>query len=145
METGLPVKRTFVRSELDEVARWLLDTCAGERVFLLDAPMGAGKTTLIKAIIARLSDQEFLGSPTFSLVHEYTGRRGEKIYHFDLYRLKNPEELWDTGFGEYLDTGDYLFIEWPEKALPFLDEYCVVRLTPVDQQTRRLHLQKSTL
>jgi len=132
----------FDRLGLDDAARWLFDKCASHAVWLFDAPMGAGKTTLIRAIIRRLDAGAFLGSPTFSIVHEYEGREGEKIFHFDLYRLKRFEELADIGFDMYLDRGDLIFVEWPEKALPFLDDYCRIRLEIIDPQTRRLILEK---
>jgi tRNA threonylcarbamoyladenosine biosynthesis protein TsaE len=64
------------------------------------------------------SDDNF-SSPTYSIVNEYQCQSG-KIYHFDLYRLNSAEELYDIGFEEYIDSGNYCFIEWPEKTLPFI-------------------------
>jgi len=145
VDTAKVGSRTYRLDELPQTAEWILNTCAGERIFLMDAPMGGGKTTLVKGLIGRLSDQSFLGSPTFSLVHEYAGHEGEPVYHFDLYRLKDARELLDMGFEEYIDRGGYLFIEWPEKALPFLDRYCHVRIEPVDEITRQIILEKHSL
>lgn len=101
----------------------LLEFSGKEKVFLFDAPMGAGKTTFIKAICNYLGVSDTMSSPTYSIVNEYNTTTNEKVYHFDLYRLKSSNELLDLGFEEYISSGKYLFIEWPEMALPFLDSY----------------------
>lgn len=91
-----------------------------ERVFLFDAPMGAGKTTFIKSLCSRLGVTDTMSSPTYSVVNEYAAHGGQRLYHFDLYRLRTTSELVDIGFEEYLESGYYLFIEWPELALPLI-------------------------
>ncbi len=91
-----------------------------ERVFLFGAPMGAGKTTFIKALCARLGVKDTMSSPTYSVVNEYATDDHQRIYHFDLYRLKTTLELLDIGFEEYLASGNYLFIEWPDLAMPLI-------------------------
>jgi len=101
----------------------LLEFAGNEKVFLFDAPMGAGKTTFIKAICKYLGVIDTMSSPTYSIVNEYNTNNSDKIYHFDLYRVKSPIELYDLGFEEYVSSGSYLFIEWPEMAVPFLDSY----------------------
>ena len=64
-----------------------------------------------------------MSSPTYSIVNEYHTNSKLKIFHFDLYRLKSAEELFELGFDEYISSGNYLFIEWPDFARPFLDSY----------------------
>ncbi len=89
--------------------------------FAVYGMMGAGKTTLIKMICAKLGVQENTSSPTFAIVNEYSGE--EKIYHFDLFRINSYVELNEIGFTEYLESENYIFIEWPEVAEPLLDLY----------------------
>lgn len=109
-----------------EAARKLLDVAAGKKVFLFDAPMGSGKTTFIKSLCGYLGAITTVGSPTYSIVNEYVTDSNQKIFHFDLYRLKSSDELYEIGFEDYLDAGDYIFIEWPEMAIPFLDSYLTI-------------------
>ncbi len=98
------------------VAASLLASCPESRVFTFNGPMGAGKTTLIKALCTQLGVGAGMSSPTFSIVNEYRSRAGETLYHFDLYRLEKVEELDGIGFGEYIDSGCYCFVEWPDLA-----------------------------
>jgi tRNA threonylcarbamoyladenosine biosynthesis protein TsaE len=93
---------------------------AATRIFLVEGPMGSGKTTLIKALCTALGSRDEFSSPTFSIVNEYAYPQG-KIYHFDLYRLTRPDELLDIGFEEYIDSGHYCFIEWPALATSFIE------------------------
>lgn len=104
-------------------AKQLIDFAGKKRVFLFDAPMGAGKTTFIKAICRHLKVIDTMSSPTYSIVNEYDTENKIKIYHFDLYRLRSAEELFDIGFEDYLASNNYVFIEWPEMAMPFVDSY----------------------
>src|ERR1700752_4896982 len=82
----------------------LLDFAGNEKVFLFEAPMGAGKTTFIKAICKYLGVIDTMSSPTYSIVNEYDTNKSGKVYHFDLYRLKSPNELLDLGFEEYVSS-----------------------------------------
>jgi len=91
-------------------------------VVLLFGSMGAGKTTLIKALCKVLLVEDEVRSPTYSLVNEYETEAGETIYRFDLYRLNSPEEALDFGVEEYLESGNMCLIEWPEKIVDFLPE-----------------------
>ena len=91
-------------------------------ICLLNGDMGAGKTTFIKEICQVLGVTEIISSPTYSLVNEYFSQSGKKIFHFDLYRLNDEEELYDFGFEEYLNQSCYVFIEWPEIGNSFYPE-----------------------
>jgi tRNA threonylcarbamoyladenosine biosynthesis protein TsaE len=104
--------------KLSEAARALIQFAGDRKIFLFNGEMGAGKTTFIKALCKELGVDENMSSPTYSIVNEYINSSGNKVFHFDLYRLKNIEECFDIGMEEYLDSGDYCFIEWPEIAQP---------------------------
>ena len=107
---------TFTQlDELDTVARQLIGEAANHHVWLFEGEMGAGKTTLIKALCRVLDVVSVVQSPTYGLVNEYTTQTGEPVYHFDCYRLKNDAEAMDIGLEEYLDSGAYCFVEWPER------------------------------
>ena len=98
---------------LSEAASALLNFAANEKIFLFEGEMGAGKTTFIKEICRKLGVLDTASSPTYSIVNEYE-YPGGKVYHFDFFRIKNENEAFDIGFEEYLDSGEYCFIEWPE-------------------------------
>lgn len=108
-------------NELPVLAKLVIEFDPGCRVFLLNGPMGAGKTTFIKEICTQLGSTDAFSSPTYSLVNAYGSPAGT-IYHMDLYRLQSTEELLDAGIEEYLGSGHYCFIEWPERAAPLVDK-----------------------
>jgi tRNA threonylcarbamoyladenosine biosynthesis protein TsaE len=103
-------------SEAPDIARLILQSHAERRVFALHGDLGAGKTTLIKALCEALGVADATSSPSFAIVNEYRMADQRPVYHFDLYRLRDARELLDIGFEEYLDSGAYCFIEWPELA-----------------------------
>lgn len=117
----MPDKRGWVNkgnavevTSLPQAAHELLEA-TNLKVWQVEGEMGAGKTTLIKAIGEALGVKEVMSSPTFSIVNEYTAADGRPIYHFDFYRLKKEAEAMDIGVEEYLDSGNYCFMEWSEK------------------------------
>ena len=105
-------------SELQEAANKLLKFAKKKNIFFLTGDIGAGKTTFIQSICKLIGTNDKVTSPTFSIVNEYAFRKQDKsegvIYHIDLYRLKDEEEAIQVGIEEYLDRGDYVFIEWPQ-------------------------------
>lgn len=103
-------------AEAADIARMILQSHAEARVFALHGDLGAGKTTLIKGFCMALGVQDHTSSPTFAIVNEYRSELGGSVYHFDLFRLRDQDELRGIGFEEYLDSGAYCFIEWPELA-----------------------------
>lgn len=111
---------TYLLSEIDIVARKLLEK-SRSKTLLFYGEMGAGKTTLIKAILKALGATDTGSSPTFSLVNVYETEDGT-VNHFDFYRIKDESEAWDMGFDEYLDSGNWNLVEWPEKILNFIEE-----------------------
>jgi tRNA threonylcarbamoyladenosine biosynthesis protein TsaE len=115
--------------ELPVTAEKLLRFAGDRKVFLFYAQMGAGKTTCIKHLCKHLGSTDNFSSPTFSIVNEYSSPNG-KLYHFDLYRIKHIEELYDLGIEEYLDSGAYCFVEWPELLEQVLKEaYLKINIT----------------
>ena len=108
--------------DLPVVAEAILKDMSSERIFAFYGEMGAGKTTLIKAFCNALGSSDVVRSPTFSLVNEYEDEKGESIYHFDFYRIKHIEEVYDIGFEEYIYSGNYCFMEWPERISELLPE-----------------------
>jgi len=101
--------------ELPMAARQILDKTKGEKIFVFKGEMGSGKTTMIKNFCTQLGVVSPMSSPTFSLINEYETKGGEVIYHFDFYRLEDEQEAFDYGYEDYFFSGNYCFIEWPEK------------------------------
>jgi tRNA threonylcarbamoyladenosine biosynthesis protein TsaE len=122
--------------ELDKVAEAVLASLDGRTVVAFDAPMGAGKTTLISRIAAALGCEDDVTSPTFAIVNQYEGSR--TVYHFDMYRIDRWQEALDFGSEEYLSSGELCLVEWPEKIEPLLSEdTMVVRIEIVSDTARR--------
>lgn len=97
-----------------EAAKEFIAHMGKSKVFAFYGSMGAGKTTFIKAICEELGVDDVITSPTFALVNEYTAGNGDPIYHFDFYRIKKIEEVYDMGYEDYFYSGSLCFIEWPE-------------------------------
>ena len=91
-------------------------------VFAFYGKMGAGKTTFIKVICSILGVKEVVQSPSFAIINEYRINASDRIYHFDFYRIRKPEEAMDIGYEDYFFSGNYCFIEWPELVEPLLPE-----------------------
>jgi tRNA threonylcarbamoyladenosine biosynthesis protein TsaE len=101
--------------DIKQAARLFILQIGTHTVFAFHGEMGAGKTTFIKAICEELEVNENITSPTFAIVNEYKSDKGQIIFHFDCYRLKNITEAYDLGAEEYFYSGNLCFIEWPEK------------------------------
>lgn len=106
-------------SELKDVAFNIVKQAGKRRVIVFNGEMGAGKTTLIKEICVKLGVKENVTSPTFGIINTYLGGKGE-VFHFDAYRIENEKEAFDVGIEEYLFSGNWCFIEWPDKIEAFL-------------------------
>ena len=130
-------------SALQKSARLLLNNFPDERIFAFYGAMGAGKTTFIKAICHELGSNDYVTSPTFALINEYSTTEGSVIYHFDFYRIKKLEEAFDLGYEDYIYSGNYCFIEWPEMIEQLLPEGIVeVRIKEGDKGVRLVEAQK---
>ena len=99
---------------IPEAAREFIAAMGDTTVFAMYGKMGAGKSTLNKAVCVCLGVEDGINSPTFAIVNEYRSDSGELIYHFDFYRIKKLEEVYDMGYEDYFYSGALCFIEWPE-------------------------------
>ncbi|MBR6721314.1 MAG: tRNA (adenosine(37)-N6)-threonylcarbamoyltransferase complex ATPase subunit type 1 TsaE [Alistipes sp.] len=123
--------------ELDKVAEAVIESLDGRTIVAFDAPMGAGKTTLISRIAALLGAEDDVTSPTFAIVNQYQGT-SRTIYHFDMYRIERVEEALDFGCEEYFASGDLCLVEWPEKIEVLLPEdTMVVKIEILSEEERR--------
>ena len=128
---------TATENQLDQVAEAILNAYPEERVFGFYGEMGAGKTTLIKAICRTLGVHDITSSPTFAIINEYWTDGGEPLYHFDFYRIDEPADASRVGFEEYLYSGHYCFIEWTEKVEEILQGgFVPVTIERVDDDRR---------
>ena len=122
----------------------LLSEHEPHRVFAFDGVMGAGKTTFIKQMVKEMGSMDIVNSPTFAIVNLYDVEQPHKgeVYHFDCYRLKDIREAIDFGAEEYLYSGNYCFIEWPEKIEALLPEDTVwVKIEPQENGERKLTIE----
>lgn len=132
---------TFSLDQIQNTARQVIEACGKETIWLFEGQMGAGKTTLIKAICRELGVLNNVQSPTFSIVNEYLTPHGEVMYHFDCYRLSNPMEAYDIGVEEYLDSGYLCMIEWPDRISPLLPlQYAVVEIIEIENNKREVRV-----
>ncbi|KQR71921.1 tRNA (adenosine(37)-N6)-threonylcarbamoyltransferase complex ATPase subunit type 1 TsaE [Pedobacter sp. Leaf176] len=130
-------------TELPDVANKLLAFAGGERIFLFDGEMGAGKTTFIKTFCKVLGVEDSVSSPTYSIVNEYVGEN-DTVYHFDFYRIKNIQEAYDLGYEEYFYGGGICLIEWPERIEELLPEhYIKVEISILSESGRSFKLTKN--
>ncbi len=127
-------------AELKPVAEFIQELSKEYSHFCLEAPMGAGKTTLINEVCKILGVTEHTSSPTYSIVNEYRTGNNNSIYHFDLYRLNDAMELLDIGIIEIIDSQAICFFEWPDKILSYLDENFVNLTIEVVDTTRIITL-----
>ena len=128
-------------ADLSVTAQQLLQYAGRCRVWLLEGSMGAGKTTLVRTLCEQLGVQDYVTSPTFSLVHEYALASGALVYHFDLYRVCSEEEVLYLDFAAYFDSGSYCFVEWPEKARHIVPSmHCKISFDVHSHHHRILHV-----
>ena len=127
-----------------EAARQFIGNMGDASVFAFYGGMGAGKTTFIKAICEELGVEDVITSPTFAIVNEYRANKtGELIYHFDFYRIKKIEEVYDMGYEDYFYSGALCFIEWPELIEELLPDDAVrVRIEEIEGGKRKVKSEK---
>lgn len=130
--------RQFILQDIEQlpaVAKEFLQEFSGKKVFTFQGELGAGKTTFIKALCGQLGVKDVMSSPTFSIVNEYRDADGKPVYHMDLYRIKSLEEAMNAGVEEYIYSGNYVFIEWPEVIEELLPEGTIrVRISVEGEQ-----------
>ena len=126
---------------ISEAARQFIDNMGDSKVFAFYGSMGAGKTTFIKAVCEQLGVKDVITSPTFAIVNEYEG----PIYHFDFYRIKRIEEVYDMGYEDYFYSGGVCFIEWPELIEELLPDDAVrVSITEQEDGSRLIELKNQS-
>ena len=126
-------------ADLNSTAKKMLETFSNQRVFALHGKMGAGKTTFVQELCKVLGSEDYVTSPTFALVNEYSDRNLSPIFHFDFYRIKKIEEAFDMGFEEYIYSDNYCFIEWPEKIESLLPgNYLKIIIDIVSKEKRKI-------
>ena len=119
-----------------ETAREFISHMGNRKVYAFYGKMGAGKTTFIKAVCEELGVEDVITSPTFAIINEYSGK-DDTIYHFDFYRIKKLEEVYDMGYEDYFYSGALCFIEWPELIEEVLPEDAVkVQIQEKEDGTR---------
>lgn len=138
------MQQIFSLDQLGSAAQWILTECADKKIIAFHAEMGRGKTTLIRALCKQLGVEQGVSSPTFSIIQEYQGNDGLRIFHMDWYRLKNEEEAIEAGVEDVICQSDaYVFVEWPEMALALLPSNALhVELEIVDETTRIIKIQR---
>ncbi|AUI54301.1 MULTISPECIES: tRNA (adenosine(37)-N6)-threonylcarbamoyltransferase complex ATPase subunit type 1 TsaE [Prevotella] len=124
---------------IHEAAKEFVKEMGEGKVFAFYGKMGAGKTTFIKALCEVLGVEDVITSPTFAIINEYTDGKGDPIYHFDFYRIKKLEEVYDMGYEDYFYSGNLCLLEWPELIEDILPEN-VIKVTIEEQPdgTRKL-------
>ena len=129
------------KRHLHSASKELLHKTGKNKLLAFYGVMGSGKTTIIKSICEVLGAVDIATSPTFTLVNEYKTITGESLYHFDFYRIRKTEEVFDFGIEEYFTSGSYCFMEWPELIEDILPSKTVkIRISVTDDDQRILHL-----
>jgi tRNA threonylcarbamoyladenosine biosynthesis protein TsaE len=137
------VEITYKLSDIEKVAKEVIDSLT-TKTLLMYGDMGIGKTTLIKAIAKLLGSKDEVSSPTFSIVNEYEANQG-LIYHFDLYRIKDIEEVYNFGIEDYLFSDNWSIVEWPEKIenmVPINFDRIDIELNADNSRTLKLNFKK---
>lgn len=129
--------------QIHEAARQFVEAMGDNTVFAFYGKMGAGKTTFIKALCEELGVSDVVTSPTFAVINEYRSDvAGELIYHFDFYRIKKLEEVYDMGYEDYFYSGALCFIEWPELIEELLPGNTIkVTIEEVENGERKLQME----
>ena len=136
-------KLKYTLDTIHVISDQIKDLINNYTIFLFEGDMGSGKTTLIKQIVKDIGISENVKSPTFSLVNEYI-ENDLIIFHFDLYRINNENELDSIGFYEYLDSGKLCFIEWPNIAIQNIyKDYVLIKISVTSDSEREIEILKS--
>ncbi|MFZ1749132.1 MAG: tRNA (adenosine(37)-N6)-threonylcarbamoyltransferase complex ATPase subunit type 1 TsaE [Saprospiraceae bacterium] len=141
------MQQTYFSQTLDDlplIASQILHESTASKIFALTGQLGAGKTTLTKSLCQYFGYHGEVTSPTFSLINEYPTSDHGLIYHMDLYRIKDTDEAIDIGIEEYLFSGRYCFIEWPDIIYPLMSEpYYAINIGLIDHHQRKIEVQLS--
>ena len=138
------MKYNYELGEIRTAAQWLIRKAKGDKIWVFQGQMGAGKTTLIKALAEEFGVKDGVSSPTFGIVNEYQAADSQKIFHFDFYRIDDPEEALEIGIEEYFYGGSLCWIEWAEKIAQFIpDDFLLIKLEILSDTERLIQIQHS--
>lgn len=130
-------------NELPRIAGEVFDFGKDKKIWLLKGDLGAGKTTFINKVTQYMGIKDLVSSPSYALVNEYLTIEDQKVFHLDLFRLKSAFEALDIGIEEYLDSGNYCFIEWPEVIESMItDDYLDINILNAEKEIRIFNIQK---
>lgn len=127
-------------SELPDLAQAIINFAQDCKVWTFRGDLGAGKTTLIKAVCKVMGVEEDMSSPSFALVNEYKTQDKQTLYHLDLYRLKDEQEAFLIGLEDYIDSGSFCFIEWPQVAFGLLNHFLDISVSLEINSVRTINL-----
>lgn len=129
-------------TKIDEISQLIVDKIKTIKTIMLRGELGSGKTTIVKSVLKKIGVNEVVTSPTFSIVNEYNSAE-TIIYHFDLYRIENTEELDIIGFEEYIYSQNICFIEWPEIVLDKINfKYLDIEVKYLDENNREIFISE---
>lgn len=132
------VSFSYELESIGQVAIRVIQEAGKEKIWVFKGEMGAGKTTLIKALSQEMGVLDSVSSPTFGIVNEYQAGEGDLIFHFDFYRIDDPMEALEIGIEEYFYSGNYCWLEWAENIADFLpDQFFLIELA-LESETGRL-------
>ena len=131
-------KFKYSLTNIDEISQLIVDKIKTVKTIMLRGELGSGKTTIVKSVLKKIGVNEVVTSPTFSIVNEYNSAE-TIVYHFDLYRIENTEELGVIGFEDYIYSQNICFIEWPEIVLDKINfKYLDIEIKYLDENNREI-------
>jgi len=132
----------FTLQEIDNAAKEFVSILTDSKIVALNGEMGAGKTTFIHAVCRQMGVTDNMSSPTYGIINQYKTINGATINHIDLYRLKDTEEAVQAGVEEVINSGDFCFIEWPEKIMVILPLHIITVFVEITDDTKRRLIAK---
>lgn len=138
------VSFSYDLASIDQAAQRVIQEARKEKIWVFKGEMGAGKTTLVKALSKVMGVYDSVSSPTFGIVNEYMAADGGLIFHFDFYRIDDPMEALEIGIEEYFYSGKICWLEWAERVAQFLPEnFYLITLETESDTRRKITLQHS--